>query len=531
MLAARRLFLSTTTRSSLATFSTTVDSIANMTLNQEGTESTTSIINTKKSNDTAVTDNPCWGSPSACSLTHLLKYLQQQQCDIVLHRSSDYYALNKPPDVRMDGPHQATFLKLLLYLCPTQHLQEEFPSSSDTSINTPLAQYLQDHVHTFNDIPSKDATDNHTPQETTISTKGTRANDPVSPRPCHQLDYATSGIVLVARSVAAANRARLMFEERRVKKVYLALVMGNVDGKRMPETQVNVVKWLALTEEAFRRGRKKRRNDTFDGFLPPHSMYNKWKKVKSGNASNKKKHPKKEDRSNDRLLDTVDWEKVWKPIEQALNEQAVSEETIYSISWKDLRSDYRTIQTAFAEAATLYNDTVRTKRATATETNSNTTTQLPTFFRPGSDDKDFFIHAPLADHPTAAFHMLLPPQLTDQAKEAGLHVGDDTLTYKPSLTKGTIVGHGTINGQPVTKVMLEPWTGRRHQLRVHMALLGHPIVGDMTYQKTTLGRDKKDRFDVNRMCLHSWRLTVDDESIDVSSPDPFPLDNGVIQIF
>ncbi len=45
---------------------------------------------------------------------------------------------------------------------------------------------------------------------------------------------------------------------------------------------------------------------------------------------------------------------------------------------------------------------------------------------------------------------------------------------------------------------VEPVTGRTHQIRVHMAALGHPIVGDTTY-----GR----RSDViGRQFLHSWRL-------------------------
>ena len=34
---------------------------------------------------------------------------------------------------------------------------------------------------------------------------------------------------------------------------------------------------------------------------------------------------------------------------------------------------------------------------------------------------------------------------------------------------------------PVTTVLLRPYTGRRHQLRVHMQSIGHPMVGDPTY--------------------------------------------------
>jgi 23S rRNA-/tRNA-specific pseudouridylate synthase len=59
---------------------------------------------------------------------------------------------------------------------------------------------------------------------------------------------------------------------------------------------------------------------------------------------------------------------------------------------------------------------------------------------------------------------------------------------------------------PVTLVLLEPKTGRRHQLRVHTALIGHPILGDQTY----CNHNTYDMSDCNlsRLCLHSYRLTI-----------------------
>lgn len=46
-----------------------------------------------------------------------------------------------------------------------------------------------------------------------------------------------------------------------------------------------------------------------------------------------------------------------------------------------------------------------------------------------------------------------------------------------------ITGFETLKrlGDEFTLVKLEPLTGRTHQLRVHMAYLGHPIVGDKLY--------------------------------------------------
>lgn len=47
-------------------------------------------------------------------------------------------------------------------------------------------------------------------------------------------------------------------------------------------------------------------------------------------------------------------------------------------------------------------------------------------------------------------------------------------------------------------------TGRTHQIRVHMASIGHPIIGDPLYGL------KKDRFsNLDGQCLHAWRLSLD----------------------
>ena len=61
-------------------------------------------------------------------------------------------------------------------------------------------------------------------------------------------------------------------------------------------------------------------------------------------------------------------------------------------------------------------------------------------------------------------------------------------------------------------------TGRTHQIRVHLAAIGHPVVGDRLY-----GR----RVSVERMFLHAATLgfahPVTAERIDVESPMPAPL--------
>lgn len=50
---------------------------------------------------------------------------------------------------------------------------------------------------------------------------------------------------------------------------------------------------------------------------------------------------------------------------------------------------------------------------------------------------------------------------------------------KCSLTRYRLLAHDVCTN--TSRVELEPVTGRTHQLRVHMAAIGHPIIGDMLY--------------------------------------------------
>ena len=79
--------------------------------------------------------------------------------------------------------------------------------------------------------------------------------------------------------------------------------------------------------------------------------------------------------------------------------------------------------------------------------------------------------------------------------------------------------HGYYKGQVVTKVLLEPRTGRQHQLRVHCRSICHHIVGDYTYSG---GTDT----DPYRMMLHSLSLQIPLPSgtITVQAPDPLTCD-------
>jgi 23S rRNA pseudouridine1911/1915/1917 synthase len=65
----------------------------------------------------------------------------------------------------------------------------------------------------------------------------------------------------------------------------------------------------------------------------------------------------------------------------------------------------------------------------------------------------------------------------------------------------------------VTLLEIDLRTGRTHQIRVHCAAIGHPVVGDATYggkrrwQDTSLPKAQALLKSVQRQMLHAWRLS------------------------
>ncbi|RUA16070.1 MAG: RNA pseudouridine synthase [Clostridia bacterium] len=110
------------------------------------------------------------------------------------------------------------------------------------------------------------------------------------------------------------------------------------------------------------------------------------------------------------------------------------------------------------------------------------------------------INAPIGRHPR--HRQLMAVLSTGKGREA--------------RTKYAVVAYYDAN----TLVAVHPLTGRTHQIRVHLASLGHPIVGDTVY-------GRRDIYKMGRHFLHARRIRfrrpADDASIELESSLPSEL--------
>jgi 23S rRNA-/tRNA-specific pseudouridylate synthase len=112
--------------------------------------------------------------------------------ELFVYEDEDYWVLNKPFDLQIDGAHRP---------CTLTHLVRRF---QDVEKNLFF---------------------------------------------CHQLDYATSGCILIARHREAARNARIFFDNRKVLKRYVALVRGAVDVDRWISVPLREERYRAVADE------------------------------------------------------------------------------------------------------------------------------------------------------------------------------------------------------------------------------------------------------------------------------------------
>ena len=93
---------------------------------------------------------------------------------------------------------------------------------------------------------------------------------------------------------------------------------------------------------------------------------------------------------------------------------------------------------------------------------------------------------------------------------------DDAMKgFVPDTLREAVTSYGVVETElNATRVLLRPHTGRGHQLRLHMASIGHPIVNDDMH-----GEIKEETLSDSRLCLHASELSINAWSLDTSGAD------------
>jgi 23S rRNA pseudouridine955/2504/2580 synthase len=86
---------------------------------------------------------------------------------------------------------------------------------------------------------------------------------------------------------------------------------------------------------------------------------------------------------------------------------------------------------------------------------------------------------------------------------------------KPAVTKYRVVSYDSVRN--FSELELVPLTGRKHQLRLHLAALGHPICGDNKYGQAGAYLHW---LPPNVLLLHAWKISLVDPPRSWTAPLP-----------
>jgi 23S rRNA pseudouridine955/2504/2580 synthase len=70
-----------------------------------------------------------------------------------------------------------------------------------------------------------------------------------------------------------------------------------------------------------------------------------------------------------------------------------------------------------------------------------------------------------------------------------------------------VTGYETLESGPVSRLRIHLITGRTHQIRAHLAALGHPVLGDDLYGDRDFNRREKAR--TLKLCAVSLKLDTE----------------------
>jgi len=114
----------------------------------------------------------------------------------------------------------------------------------------------------------------------------------------------------------------------------------------------------------------------------------------------------------------------------------------------------------------------------------------------------------------------LPPEsgsIRDPILKLGGKANEKMQVHKDGQSAQTLYRRLDHASRKMALMALRPLTGRTHQLRVHMAHIGHPICGDGKYA----GDDAHPGgLIARRLHLHAWQLKLTDGKLIIAPPSP-----------
>ncbi len=107
--------------------------------------------------------------------------------------------------------------------------------------------------------------------------------------------------------------------------------------------------------------------------------------------------------------------------------------------------------------------------------------------------------------------------ITDKVFTITSHIGRDTkertkMTTKNPINPKTAVTHGEVLGyidDTYTVVKLDLETGRTHQIRVHLADIWYPIIGDRVYGDFEINKKVQQTYGLTRQALHAYEIHIE----------------------
>lgn len=97
----------------------------------------------------------------------------------------------------------------------------------------------------------------------------------------------------------------------------------------------------------------------------------------------------------------------------------------------------------------------------------------------------------------------IPSNINNRKTNGGLKKAD--FSYIKTAYR-TLVSNGQYS---LLEILLV--TGKTHQIRAHLATIGHPIIGDSKYGNIQNNRKMRDKYKLKNQLLHSYRLVVPNE--------------------